>query len=682
MSEQEAQYIDKLAESRKERDKWINALDKADKREQKWRDKVKKILETYRSEKEKKSAFNILYSNTDTLSGAIYNSTPKPDIRQRWLDDEDKLASAVSQVLNRSVSFALDNKCFESSIKLTIYDYLLGGRGIPRIRYVPSFTQIAENPLIDEEQQEETETQEQEQQEIESYEELAWEQVIVEHVHYADFRMGEGKEWSEIPWTAYRHFFEKDEFKERFGEEATNHIEWDKRQDSEGNQADSQEVWEIWCKDEKMVYWVTKDYKYLLDSKPPSLSFVNFYPIPEPAYAFVDPDSTVPVPLYAVYEQQAEELNNVSKRINTIIDAIKVRGIYDATMAELGRLLNGNELDLIPVQNLSSIIDKGNIDNVIWFMDIKPIAEILGGLYAQREQCKQVIYEIIGLSDILRGSSQASESATAQNIKAQWGGQRVGRMQRDIQVMIRDVVRMMVEVIGEKFSIETLAAMTGLKLATQQDIAMLMQQYQQQAQAALMQGQQPPPKPELPITWEQVKEVLSSDVQRAFKIDIETDSTIIASQNSDMQGLRDLLMGLSQLMTSYAPFVQAGVMPVEAVKELTMAVIRRAKLGSAVEDAFDKISEPPPKPPEPNPEQLKAQAEQQKATLQVQSEQQKTQAQMQIEQMRLQTDVEIKRMELEQQAILERERMQVDLQIAQMQLIDRQTQVDVRMGNV
>jgi hypothetical protein len=55
-------------------------------------------------------------------------------------------------------------------------------------------------------------------------------------------------------------------------------------------------------------------------------------------------------------------------------------------------------------------------------------------VYTQRTQVLQVIYEVTGISDIIRGGgTKASETATAQQLKAQYGSMRLRRRQDDIQ---------------------------------------------------------------------------------------------------------------------------------------------------------------------------------------------------------------------------------------------------------
>lgn len=633
----------------KQRAKWLKELKSADKAESDWREKCKAIYDKYRGDNNKKNSFNILFSNTDTLSPAVYNSKPNPDVRRRWSDD-DPLGKAVSEVLTRALSFSIDTDDFEQTVELNVYDYLLSGRAVSRVRYVPSITQSPEETVLDTE----------EEMESEQFEEIEWEQVVLEHVQYDDYRRGPARSWGEVTWQGFRHRLDKEEIAERFGEDKADSISFDPLEDGEKTSKDDKgkiqegttEIWEIWDKNKKQVVFVSEGYKDgLLKKVSDPLQLKGFWPTPKPLYAFIDPTSLIPVPLFALYEQQALELDRISARIIKLIAALKVRGIYDANIAELSQLFNGEENELYPAQNVSMIMDRGGLDNAIWFMDIQPIIKALEVLYEQREQTKQVIYEIMGLSDILRGSSNANETATAQGIKAQWGGMRVNRMQRAIQLYMRDIVRLMAELIGQKFQIKTLQGMTGLKFPTDQEAQQQMMQRQMQAQ---IQGQEAPPQLAEVITWEQIKAALSSDISREFKVDVETDSTISASQQTDMQALKMLLDGIASIISEFTPVVQAGAMPIEAVKELIMAVIRRAKLGNAVEDAFEKISSPPPPQPKQDPR--------------AQIEQAKLQTDVQLKHAELAQDSQAKQAELEQNSLIAHQDAQIQLQLKEMDI--------------
>jgi hypothetical protein len=325
----------------------------------------------------------------------------------------------------------------------------------------------------------------------------------------------------------------------------------------------------------------------------------------------------VPIPVPDYYKEQEAELNTITNRINRLVKGLKLRGVYDSTLTELSELMKGEDNDLIAAQNVTELLERGGLEKAIWFMPIEMAAKVLRELYAQREQVKQIIYEITGISDIMRGATEASETATAQQIKANFGSLRVRRMQAEVARYVRDILRIKAEIIAERFQPETLAAMTGLQYPT----AAQKQQLQMAAQQAQATGQQPPQvDPELmnAPTWEEIIACLRNDAMRTFKVDIETDSTVAASLESDMSGMKEVLTAVVQVIQGFGPAVQAQAIPVEAVKEIILAVVRRARLGNAVEDALDKMQQPAPPPQQHD---NTAQIEQMKAQFKAQADQ-------------------------------------------------------------
>lgn len=637
MSESQAntlEYSDDLGKSPQAvARRWKLEIKLADKRESAWRKKASDIYKLYTPENPANNSFNILWTNTETLRQSVYNSLPQPDVRRRY-QDEDKLGKAVSDVLTRALEFSQDTYDFDGLLQKDVLSMLLAGRAVSRVRYVPDIRAIGgeDSPTDDGLN------------EAESYEEIEWEQVICERIQFDDFRiLCAAKTWDEVSAIGFRHRFTREDCIEKFGESVGKAIPLDECADEDVKRSSdvqdlfkTAEVWEIWNKDEKEVLWICTTYDVPCKTQDDPLGLQGFFPVPRPLYAIENDTTLVPSALYTQYEQQARELNKVSGRINKLIEALKVRGIYDATLSELADLMKAGDNDLIPAANVTAMLERGGLDKAIWMMPIIDAANVLKVLQEQRGECKQIIYEITGISDIMRSASDPNETFGAQKIKTQWGTQRLQRMQREVQRYIRDLIRLKAEIISEKFQSETLEKMTLVELPHQaqieQQYQMQMQQYQMQQYQAMQQGQpQQTPPPQMPqgvVTWESVVEAMHNDATRTYRIDIETDSTLSATQDSDMAGLKDLLSGITGFIQGVGPAVQAGAIPIEAVKEIIGVVTRRARMGSAVEDAIGKMQQPQQ---QADPNTVKAQAEQQKHQAQLQADQQAQQAQMQHE---------------------------------------------------
>ena len=584
--------------------RWLKELELADKEEKEWRSGGEKIWKRYRGTKRKRNSYNILWSNTETLGPAVFNSPPSPDVRRRFRD-EDPVGKVVAQLIERCLRFQTDNDGFMQTVKNDVLDCILPGRGVSRVKYVPTMVPIdaAETDAEPAEAKEST----YEGEDAQPNEAVAWEQAEVEHVQWDDFRHGPGKIWPQVPWVAFAHRMCREELCALAGEEIGYAIPVDDTDDDAINKNAELKtvfgtvlVWEIWNKDDRTVLYICPGYKQApLKELPDPLKLIDFFPCPRPIYAIADSDSLVPTALFEQYQEQADELDRVSTRINQLVEACRVRGIYDAMLKELEQLMRAGDKQLIPVQNATLWAERGGLEKAIMWMPIQQIASVLQQLYQARDLAKQTIYELTGIADVRRGSTNPNETLGAQELKADFGNQRISGLKLEIERYVRDLMRLMAEIVADKFSPDTLLRMSQMQIPTdeqinakaQQMIAQAMQQAQGQGQQITPQQamQQLPPRP---VSLEQVMAVLKDDASRMFKIDVETDSMVAATVAKDMAGLQQVLGGISQFISSIGPAVQAGAFPAEAVKEIVMTIARRAKLGTAVEDSLDKIKEP------------------------------------------------------------------------------------------
>lgn len=645
--------------------RWKIELSMAERRESSWRKKARDVHLLYTPERPDENSFNILWPNTETLRQALYNSPPQPQCRRRY-SDEDPMGLKAAEVVTRALEFSQEDSSFDAVCQSLVLGVLLAGRSVTWERYVPSIISMQMEGMATDEEC--------------GYEALDWEQVISEQVQYDDFRiLCAAKSWEEVTAVGRRHRLNRQDLVAKFGEDIGHRIRLDAvaiegyDNSPEVDLFKTAEIWEIWDKETKRVIFISSSLDIPCKVEDDPLQLRDFFPCPRPLYAIEDNTTLVPTCLYSQYEQQAKELNRISRRINRLIDALRVRGVYDATISEMGSLEKAGDNTLIPSQGVTALMERGGLEKAIWMMPIETAAVVLKELYNQREATKQVIYELTGISDIMRSAANPNETFGAQRIKTQWGTQRLQRMQREVQRYIRDLMRIKAEIICQRFQIETLQQMTGIQLPRQQEIdqqkQMMMAQYQQQAFMAQMQGQQPPPPPQMPpdpITWDAVADLLRNDSSREFRIDIETDSTITATQNEDMAGLHETIKGIVELINGFAPAVQAGAVPIDMVKALVGVVVRRAKMGTEVEDAIGKFIEPAP---QPNPEETKAKAAKEQEAMKQQYEQQREQAkmqmQMQIEQAQMQADIETEKARAQASVEAERARMQVDMQVDQ-----------------
>lgn len=639
--------------------RWLSEWDLADKAEKTWRDEVRAVWDLYKSKHPADNTFNILWSNVETLRPAVYNSTPRPDVRRRFRD-ADPQGKVASTVLERALTFQLDQNDFDHEVQQMVLDVLIAGRGIARELYVPVFGQVdeaREGEWLDE---------------AEPAEEVVDETGATRHVRWDKFRHGTGSKWSEVPWIGFEHDFPFDQLVSMFGREKAEKCPLSEApKDAQHHDRECKallktaRVYEIWDKASRRVLFICEGYKAepLLVVDDP-LRLTNFWPLPRPVYAIEDSESLVPAIPYKKYEAQAKELNRVTTRINKIVNALKVRGAYAAHLAEVGRVISADDNQMIAIENASEIANMGGLDKAIWIMPIDRLVQVLKELYVSRREIIQSIYEITGLGDVMRGVSNPHETLGAQQIKSQWGSLRLQRLQRDVQRFIRDLLLVKGEMIAEHFMPETLEAMTGIQLPSAEEKALLEQKLAMMQQPGLM-GQPANPQAEgetqkiqqilaLP-SWDEVMDLLRSDTLRQYRIDIETDSTIQETVMRDAQGMQEAITAIGALFATVAPAVQAGYLSVDVIKTLASAVARTARMGQAVEDAIDMIEQPPPQPgldPEQQKQIEQAQADVQKGQQEIQrgkEELQKVSQSLREEKMGLEADKVRREIEVQKQ---------------------------------
>lgn len=683
---------------------WRSEVETAEERQRKpFIDPARKVVDIYEATKRERNSFNILFSNTETMLPAIFSAVPKPVVRRRYNDD-DPLGKAASQVIQRTLQFLLNTgspayPTFFDSVQQDVVNALVPGRGISWVCYTAGIETIipptesaqastddAEGSMVADDTEAAKQPEENAREVNGSQEKVNFETVYLETVPWDRFIHGYGRAWGAVPWVGRIHFLTRQELFENFGPLGNlvklthqgDRPDGDK-DDNTRNAKDVKfaKVYEVWDRKSRRMMCFTCQEEFFLKNESDPLKLEGFFPCPKPLQFIKQVSGIIPKPLYLMYEEQAKELNAVSSRINKIIAALKVRGFYDATLEGLDRLMESDDNTLLPMENVAQVYGQnGSLEKSLFMMPLNELVTVLQQLYVQRVQCKQVIYEITGLNDILRGSSVASETATAQDLKDKWGSLRLKNMQGDTETYILSLLRIMAEVAIQMFSPETFAAMTQLKFPREeekQQAQMVMQQMQtqaaQQAQMAQMQGGQPqppaPPPPELlqvleSPSWEEILALLADDLARNFAISIETSSSIMDDAQSDKADVAEFMNAISQFLNGVAPMIADGTLPFEAAKAMLLAVTKRFNFGQEVEEQLAKMTAPAPK------EDPKAAGE--KAKLET------AQQIAQIDMGTKQAEAELKKQELAGKAQL----MQVELQIAMQELEIKKEELQIK----
>jgi hypothetical protein len=711
---------------------WQKELDLAKKREKKFRKDAQRVVSIYEAEKREDNSFNILYANTETLLPACYNQMPRPFVDRRF-KDADPLAKQGATAIERLLIYLQDSgnsdyDTFDKLIEQAVLGALVPGRGLTRFKYEPHF-ESAPNPVGDQAAAagggaaaEEESGEEGAGDKVlatgddqASGERVSYETVCGQDIAHDDVLFGYARRWIDCPWAGFRHEMSDEDVAVSFGLEWVEKLKFDypAKVDEDGNRMSGQggedaedaergsqktcEIWELWNKEKMEVVFYSASYKEgLIKKVPDPLGISGFFPCPEPLQFLLKRDKMTPTPMYILYEQQAKELNRLTMRINRILNALKVRGFYDGTMQGLQELLTKDDNTFIPVKQVAALQQGQNLTNSFTFMPLGELITVLQQLYMAREQLKGTIYELTGISDIMRGETVASETLGAQKLKSNYGGQRLSRMQRYVQRYARDCLRIMAEIGANHFAIDTWASMTNLDYATPQQVQQAMQTQQQLNQAMMAMQQQaamqppppqagppgapqpgapppgppgmappgaPPPGPPQPPQpppqmqqamqqaqdvlskpkWQDVYTLIHDNMLRDYRIDIETNSTLSADTDEDKQNVTEAVTAMSNMFQAFAPAVEKGAITMPVMKQMTLAVVRRFNFGRMLEDAVsampDQLPTPPPPPGTPTPAEMQAkEAEAQQRIAEAQQKGQLMQQQQQLDAQKAQND--------------------------------------------
>lgn len=609
---------------------WKARIDDAKKREKDYQKSAEKIVDLFEGKDADKYQFNILYSNTETLSPALYNVTPRPVVKRRY-DDADPIGLAVSQVLERTISFLQDpgdesQPTFDELLSAAVINALVPGRGVTKFSYEADFqSEPLGEELQDDENSEDTLRDRGDSASGpvaagQLIPQVSSESVIGQQIPWNGILFGYAKTWKAVPWIVFEHHMTREELIDNFGEVIGREVKLVKNENSDSRDRphdgypDTALVYEVWNKRGKEVLFFSEGYKdgALKPRIPDPLQIPGFFPIPRPLQFTSRVDSLLPVPIYTFYKAQAMELNVITNRINVLIRALKVRGAYDGSAPELARILELDDGKLVPVENFNALLaNGGKLENALFFLPITELVAALQQLYLQRDQIKSVIYEITGIADILRGSSVASETATAQNLKSQWGTLRLKRFQKEVARYARDCLRIMAAIAAKHFSQETFATMTELSfpsLQEKQQAAQLLQLGQSNPQLA----QAVPPEAIARIqetastpAWEEILQLLQSDLLRQYHIEVETNSTVDIEATEDKANIAEFLNALAQFLNGVAPVIEMGALPFDAAKAIMLELTRRFRFGSQVEKELEKM-QAPKSPDGPDPKALES----------------------------------------------------------------------------
>lgn len=521
--------------------RWLAEIKAYGKAFQRWQNRAKDIQKRYRSESDlddtttdiqgsRPGRFSVLWSNVQTMAPALYSRMPEPDVT-RTFKDKDVAGRAAALILERATRHEVAEG-LDEGMRAAVLDNLLTSRGTLWVRYVPTYGEETEDKIflqsdVDEETKDVSYSMpngdplaaDQKPQfdngkpyvtDGEPYRPVVAECAEIDHVPWSEYGHTPAPNWNKVRAVWRRELLTREQLEDRFGDKGKEcgltqkvaNVD-DESITTFGDVFKRAEVFEIWDKTTRKVIWISPGYTQgPLDVQDDPLELDDFFPCPKPLYGTLTTDSLIPIPDYDEYKTQADEIDRLTERIRALTQAVRLVGLYDAQAGELQDALTGRDNRLIPVDQWAMFAEKGGAAGAISWVPIDLVIKAVEALTQIRTQLIEDLYQISGISDIIRGASKPSETLGAQRIKQQFAGMRLQDRQQAVAKLARDTVRIVAEIVARHFSAETLRDITDWDRSDEakahNDAVQSWQQKQADQLKAMMaaqmqpQGQMPP----------------------------------------------------------------------------------------------------------------------------------------------------------------------------------------------
>lgn len=571
---------------------WKNQIEGAEKWRSDFIRKGEEIVRRYRDDDDMRMdysrRYNILYANTETLLPVLYASPPSAEVRAR--DPKVIAHRKAAEVIEEAIDYYISTGKLHDSALNAVKDFLLSGLGQIRVKYKPITTSDSgaeENG--------------------EMLERVVFEELLFEYVHWRDFVFPECSSSDQLPWVAFRCYVTYEEAREMFGSKADIltyeelHVDDKNKNKMASSAVKKAMIYEIWDKtNREQIFYANNAEMKLLEINEDPLELTNFFPVPQALLSITTSDTMLPVPFYTQYKDQALELDEVNARISALVENMKRRGFYDASIQELGNLSSMGDNEFWPVENWQEFSSKGGMQGAVSFEDITVYAQVLAILKERSDALLQEIYQIIGISDIMRAQTDPRETLGAQQMKGKYGTIRISTNQRKVANFLRDILEIAGEIIVNQFEPETIAIITNRSLNTVFEDT-------------------PEGRTAKEVGVKDLLESLKNKAPSDVVIDIESDSTIIEDSEQDRLVAAEAISALTEFSAVAPSMTQTIGLP--ATGELLIGIVSKFKLGrdiqQQVQDHVAQIIANPPQP-QPSEAQITAQAEVQKKQMDMQ----------------------------------------------------------------
>jgi len=521
---------------------WLKRIKAEQKCHKDFRERAEKVEEIFRRDTGDEELYVPLYWQVVNIEHVgVYSNQPVPDVRPRN-DPQNPVMRDVAQIISRGLSYCVDQPSFDENMHRAVDDYLAMGLGVPRVKVdsiietntidVPIFEdQMVANPsdpmgsmpqVFPPQMQSVQVGTEQQQEDTTKDQSIRW-----EYVPWSCFGYEPTNNWKHCDWEYFRHKMTQKQIIERWGEPvAASKGDDAGKQKTNSYLKKTYDIYEIWDKKNRQVLFLAEGEDEILETIDDPLELLGFFPNPCPMMMNLPSDELIPQSDYDYIEAYDVEINRLQMRRMGLLDQLRATGAYDAGLPELADMMENEDGEYTSVANLlPRLAAAGGKEALFYHLPLTEKAGVIQQLTEQIQFVRSQVDEVLGISDIVRGVTAASETATAQEIKGRWVGVRLTRKRETVQYTVREMMRITSQLLVSHITPENLQRMTQMEIT------------------------------------DQTIQILNDDILMEFAIDIETDSTVAKDEFREMETKQEMLNGVAQFSQAVLPMVAQNQMP-------------------------------------------------------------------------------------------------------------------------
>jgi hypothetical protein len=376
-----------------------------------------------------------------------------------------------------------------------------------------------------------------------------------------------------------------------------------------------------------MVSYVSPAYKYeVIKQIEDPYQLETFFPVAPFIVGTKHHKYLFGVPMYVQLRDVLNQIHTLFTRMGTLIKGLKRRGIANAALSSLvNAIVNNEDAEIVVTDRFSELVESGQkLSDLIYWVPVQELSSAVMECKELIADYKQYFFELSGVPDVVRGVTDAQETAASQQMKGNFYNVRTSWNQHQVQEQARWLAQAQCDLAINRLPDEEILKESGAEFFPEENRQFIPQALQ----------------------------MLKDKKNRNIRLEIETDSlTLMANERKQAERamlVETILTGLGRVQEIVSASPEMG----KIAMDMLLYTVRGMDLGKEFEQEIQKtameiremMENPPEQEPAPDYEQMKLEVQQAK----MQMDGQLAQAKMQIEGQKAQTDTMLKARELDQ----------------------------------